>query len=605
MPRIHDDKIDEIRSSINIVNYINQFINLKKAGQNYKGLCPFHTEKTPSFVVSPEKQIFHCFGCGKGGNLFTFMMDYEKLSFMDAVTKAAEYAGITIPRYEEDKAKTDYFQNLYHINETACTYFEKNLFKSQFKTWLKYFLDRKISETTIKKFRLGYAADTYESLLNQLKKSGIDLDEAVKLGLIQKKERGTGHLDKFRHRIIFPFYNISGKIIGFGGRKLREEQQPKYLNSPESPIYKKGEILYGLNFAISAIREEGFVFLVEGYFDLLRLYESSYKNVVASSGTALTENQAKLIRRYTKDVYIVYDGDSAGIKAAIRNAYIIEKQGLNASIVAIPDGDDPDSFILSKGTKAFDKLVNERMVPVQFQINQFIYEYPNPSIEQKQSFSAELLDELADFDDQIKIGIYVQQLSEKLQINESMLVSQLNRIKHNKSRYANLSRSDNDKTEVGTEPQIRAGLYNAEMGIISLLLQSNAQIRNYIIENASNELFENKSTLSLYEHVIQEIEDIGSISLDQLMNEFKQDDTMKNLISEIALTLDDLSLKFARDCVYQLKKRQLDKKAIEIQEMIKSEADSEDSVEHYSKQIIQIRQEIHKLDMERRKQLRV
>ncbi|HEM49082.1 MAG TPA: DNA primase, partial [Caldithrix sp.] len=583
MPRIHEDKIDEIRSSINIVNYINQYINLKKAGKNYKGLCPFHTEKTSSFVVSPEKQIFHCFGCGKGGNLFTFMMDYEKLSFMDAVSKAAEYAGIAIPRYEEDKTKNDYFQNLYHINEIACTHYEKTLFKSQHKARLKYFLDRKISESTIKIFRLGYAPDTYESLLNQIKKSGVDLEEAAKLGLISRKEHGAGYIDKFRHRIIFPFFNISGKIVGFGGRKLREEQQPKYLNSPESPIYKKGEILYGLNFAINAIREKEFVFLVEGYFDLLRLYESGYKNVVASSGTALTETQAKLIRRYTKDVYIVYDGDSAGIKAAIRNAYIIEKQGLNASIVAIPGEEDPDSFILSKGEKAFDKLIKERQVPVQFQIDQFFYDYPTPGIEQKQSFSAELLDELVDFDDQIKIGIYIQQLSEKLQINESMLVSQLNRIKRNKSRYSKLSRPNNDNTDTPAEPVIRAGLFNAEMGLIGLLLQSDAQIRNFIIENASNELFENESTLSLYEHVIQEIEDTGIVNIDHLMIEFKEDETRKNLLSEIALTLDDMSLKFARDCVYQLRKRQLDKKAVEIQEMIKNEADSEDSVEHYSK----------------------
>ncbi len=605
MSRIHEDKIDEIRSAINIVNYINQFINLKKTGQNYKGLCPFHTEKTPSFIVSPERQIFHCFGCGKGGNLFTFMMDYEKLTFMDAVTKAAEYAGITIPRYEEDSAKTEYFQNLFQINETACLQFENNLFKSQFKAWLQYFIDRNISENTIKTFRLGYAVDTNEALLNQLKKSGINLDDAAKLGLIQKKEHRAGYVDKFRHRIIFPFHNISGKIIGFGGRKLREEQQPKYLNSPESPIYKKGKILYGLNFAINAIREKGFVFLVEGYFDLLRLYESGYKNVVASSGTALTENQAKLIRRYTKEIYIAYDGDNAGIKAAIRNAYIIEKQGLNASIIPIPNGDDPDSFILNKGTKAFNNLIAERHTPIQFQLNRFIYETPSPRLEQKQTFTAEILNELAEFDDQIKIGLYIQQLSEKLQINETMLVSQLNRIKHNKSRYAQIGDDTSKDSYESTQPIIRAGLFNAEMALIGLLLQNEAQIRKYIVENASNELFDNDSTLSLYEHIIQEIEDTGSVNVDQLMNEFSKDEVMKNLLSEIALTMDDMSLKFAYDCVYQLKKRQLDKKANEIQEMIKSEADSQDSIEHYSKQIIQIRQEIHKLDQERRKQLRV
>lgn len=605
MPRIHEDKIDEIRSSINIVNYINQFINLKKTGQNYKGLCPFHTEKTPSFIVSPEKQIFHCFGCGKGGNVFTFMMDYEKLTFMDAVTKAAEYAGITIPRYEEDRAKTEYFQNLFQINEMACVHFENNLFKSQFKVWFHYFLDRKISENTIKKFRLGYAVDTYDALINQLKKSDIDLDDTAKLGLIQKKEHGAGYVDKFRHRIIFPFHSISGKIIGFGGRKLREEQQPKYLNSPESPIYKKGQILYGLNFAINAIREKGFVFLVEGYFDLLRLYESSYKNVVASSGTAFTENQAKLIRRYTKEIYIAYDGDNAGIKAAMRNAYIIEKQGSNASIIPIPDGDDPDSYILSKGIKAFNNLIAERQTLVQFQLNRFIHENPNPGFEQKQLFTTEVVNELAEFDDQIKIGLYVQQLSEKLQINETMLVSQLNRIKHNKSRYTQIGDEASEDTDERKPPFIRAGLFNAEMALIGLLLQNDVQIRKYIVENASNELFENDSTLLLYEHIIQKIEDTGRVNVDHLMNEFSEDEIIKNLLSEIALEMDDMSIKYAYDCVYQLKKRQLDKKANEIQAMIKSEADSQDSIEHYSKQIILIRQEIHKLDQERRKQLRV
>ena len=604
MPRLHEDKIDEIRSAINIVSYINQYINLKKSGQNFKGLCPFHTEKTPSFMVSPDKQIFHCFGCGKGGNLFTFMMDYEKLSFMDAVTKAAEYAGISIPRYEEDKAKTDYFQHLYHINETACAHYEKNLFKSQFKPWLKYFLDRHISEQTIKTFRLGYATDAYETLVNIFKKTGIDLDEADKLGIIQKKEHGNGYIDKFRHRIIFPFHNISGKIIGFGGRKLKEEQQPKYLNSPESAIYKKGDILYGLNHAINAVREKDFVFLVEGYFDLLRLYESNYKNVVASSGTALTENQAKLLRRYTKDVCIVYDGDSAGIKAAIRNAHIIETQGLNASIIAIPEGDDPDTFIINRGNKAFDNLIREKQTPAQFRISRFFLDNPNPEMQQKQSFTAELLDEIAEYNDQIKIGLYIQQLSEKLQINESLLVSQLNRVKHNKARYANYNHDSNDEEFKGAI-QIHGGLYNAETGLIGLLLQPDIQIRNYVMVNATNELFENDSTLSLYEHIIQEIEDTGTVKLDQLMVKFNDNEQMKNLLSEIALTQDDLSVKFARDCIFQLKKRQLDKKANEIQEMIKNEADSEDSVEHYSKQIIQIRQEIHKLDQERRKQLRI
>ena len=242
---------------------------------------------------------------------------------------------------------------------------------------------------------------------------------------------------------------------------------------------------------------------------------------------------------------------------------------------------------------------------MQFQISQFFEENPNPGVEVKQSFTTELLNDLAELNDQIKIGLYIQQLSEKLKINESLLISQLNRIKHNKSQYASMQHSNTEKETKSNQVDIRIGLYNAEAGIIGLLIQTDAQIRNYIIENATNELFENDSTLLLYEHIIQEIEDTGSVKLDQLMIEFSEDETMKNLIAEIAMTQEDLSLKFAKDCLFQLKKRELDKKAMEIQEMIKNEADSEDSVEHYSRQIIQIRQEIHKLDQERRKQIRV
>ncbi|HID39352.1 MAG TPA: DNA primase, partial [Calditrichaeota bacterium] len=285
MARIPEDKIDEVRLSANIVHYISQFINLKKAGRNYKGLCPFHTEKTPSFVVSPEKQIYHCFGCGKGGNIFSFIMEYEKLSFFEAVQKAADFAGIVLPKEKYEPEKQNYFQKLYRLNEIACSHFEKNLFKSKNKHWLKYFLERGLSEDTIHDFRLGYAEDRLNTLTSLLKREGEDVAEAAKLGLIQRRDNRDEYFDKFRHRVIFPFHNIQGKIVGFGGRKLREEQQPKYLNSPESPVYYKGKTLYGLHKAIPAIRSKGYVILVEGYFDLLRLYENGFRNVAASSGT--------------------------------------------------------------------------------------------------------------------------------------------------------------------------------------------------------------------------------------------------------------------------------------------------------------------------------
>ncbi|MBD3223539.1 MAG: DNA primase, partial [Caldithrix sp.] len=325
MGRIPADKIHEIRTSINIAHYISQFVNLKKTGANYKGLCPFHQEKTPSFLVNPEKQIFHCFGCGKGGNIYTFITDYEKMSFIEAVKKAADFAGILLPEYEREGQSSEYIDNLYEINEIACKLFENNLYKTANKQQLNYFFNRNLSESTIKDFRLGYAANSFEQLLQHFRENRIELKNAKLLGLLQQRERDDKFYDKFRHRVIFPFFSAGGKIVGFGGRKLNEDQQPKYLNSPESPIYKKSELLYGLFQANQAIRSQGYAVLVEGYFDLLRLYENDIKNVVASSGTALSDRQAGILRRYTNSVYIAYDGDDAGIKAAVRSAQILEK----------------------------------------------------------------------------------------------------------------------------------------------------------------------------------------------------------------------------------------------------------------------------------------
>lgn len=599
MPKIPDSKIEEIRTAIDIVPYIGQFINLKKSGQNYKGLCPFHTEKTPSFIVSPEKQIFHCFGCGKGGNLFTFMMDYEKLNFMEAVQKAADFAGIRLPRYEKDDSKTDYYQMLYTINEQAADFFVTNLLKADHRSGLQYVLDRRISEKTIKTFKLGYAPDAKEKLVNYLKKAQINLTDAQTLGLIQTREQGTGYIDNFRHRVMFTFFNISGKIIGFGGRKLREEQQPKYLNSPESVIYKKGEILYGLHQAIYAIREKEYVLLVEGYFDLLRLFENNIKNVVAGSGTALTSEQVKLLRRYTSSVYLSYDGDEAGIKAASRNAQILEKEDLNVSILEMPEEHDPDSFILSYGVKRFEDLIATRLNPVQFQINQFYKINSNPNLEQKEKFTYQLIENLSELKNQIKIGLYLQQISERLQINESLLIAQLNRLKKNKSKYLNTAVS-----QVGQQTRITRGEYAAEAGIIGLLLTMNPEIRNYINEHITADLFENKTLLDLYEHMMQEIEEKGQISIERLLSYYHDNERIKSILSEIALTLDLQSMRYAIDCIFKLKKWNLEKKSRELSDMIKNESGSQDSVLHYSQELMKIRRELNHLEMERRNQLK-
>ncbi len=597
MPRIPEDKIDEVRASANIVHYIQQFVNLKKAGQNFKGLCPFHSEKTPSFVVSPEKQLFKCFGCGKGGNVFTFIKEYEKVPFIEAVQKAAEFAGIALPKDDGPSENTGYFQQLYAINETACSFFEQNLWNGQYKRYLQYFIDRNLSEETIKKFRLGFAPDSYEKLLPLLKSAGHDLEEAANLGLINRSEKSQGWFDKFRFRVIFPFHNTAGRIIGFGGRKLREEQQPKYLNSPESPIYKKGEILYGLHQAIQSVRENGFLYIVEGYFDLLRLVEAGINNVAAVSGTAFTENQARLIRRYTKNVYIAFDGDSAGRKASVRAAQIIEKEGLSAFIVRLPDDEDPDTFILNFSTAAFEEIRKKNLSPLEFQIDAFFQENKNPPLEEKESFIENVLNQLAELPNQVKTGLYLHQLSDRLQINESLLVDQLNRFK--RFRLKNKT-----KEEATASPKIKthSGMYKAEAGILGLLLNGKSEIRNTILGEIGIDSFTNPNFIRLFEYLIQEYEETGGLNPGRLLDRFSEDEEMVKTITELSIAEYGDEAKFAKDCVFQLKRFQLEKRNTELAQLIKQEAASDDAVLHYQRSLMETKKQLNELTKQHRSQ---
>lgn len=595
MAKIPEDKIDEIRTSVNLVHYIGQFVNLKKAGKNYKGLCPFHTEKTPSFNVSPEKQIYHCFGCGKGGNIFSFIMDYEKLSFTEAVRKAADFAGIILPKPgPESQERSSYFDKLYSINESACQFFEDALRKPANKRQLKYFQDRSISEQTLKLFRLGYAPDGFEHLLRYLRKNNVDLVEAAKLGLIQKREGRESYYDKFRHRVIFPFQNVSGKIIGFGGRQLRKEDPPKYLNSPESPLYKKGELLYGLHQAITPIREKQFVVVVEGYFDLLRLVENQFKNVVASSGTAMTEQQARLIRRYTKEVYIAYDGDEAGIKAAIRNAQILEKQDLNVYIAPLPAGDDPDTFVLENGLKAFEEILKDRKTPLEFRIATFFSGHQNPALEAKNQFIQDMLNDLAELKDKVKVSFYLHQIAERFQINENLLIEQLNHIRY--FRRKQIAPDEVEESQTKPLQLIFSGVPKAEAGIVSLLLSGAKTVRDYILHHVSYELFENEIFIRIYEEAIQELEETGELDSGRIMLRFQDDQAVEQVLSELALSEYEDAMRYARDCIFQLQKYQLEKKSRELQTMIKEDHNSPEAVLHYTQELLQIRRELNQLE---------
>ena len=339
------------------MDVVSDYVTLRKAGRNYKGLCPFHDEKTPSFSVNPERQIYHCFGCGKGGNVFSFLMEHENVTFVEAVRHIARRLNITIPdTYRERQAGSE-AESLAQVTRFAARFFHERLLNAGRDSIVRRYTERRgLSEETVKSFGLGYAPDSWNDLLNAARNQGIDVALLVNAGLAKTGEQRT--YDAFRKRLIFPIQAPSGRVVGFGGRALSDEDQPKYLNSSESPIYRKSQVLYGLYQARDALRQRGRILVVEGYMDLLGLYEQGVHGVVALCGTALTPEQARLLARYGQQAFLVYDSDQAGVRATWRAIEPLVESGLWTRIVRLPEDYDPDSYVREHGPDGFMKLVD-------------------------------------------------------------------------------------------------------------------------------------------------------------------------------------------------------------------------------------------------------
>lgn len=343
---VEREKIDEIIRQTDIVDLISQYVQLKKVGKNYRALCPFHSERTPSFYVSPDKGIYYCFGCKKGGNAISFLMEYEHLDFPDALKKLAKNAGIEI-----DTRKNLKYKELYEVNELAAEFYSLILTKEIGRRGQNYLKERRIEMERVREFHLGYAPPT-GGLVTFIRQKGIGLDRLNQAGLLSQER------ELFHDRIIFPIFNLSGRIIGFGGRGIDDYAQPKYLNSPETPIFKKGEILYGLFQAKESIRARSSAIIVEGYFDILSLYSQGIKNTCAPLGTALTENQINLISRFAKKVDLLFDSDVSGVKATLRSIGMLINAQIDVYVPLLPEGYDPDKFIKEKGAEELLRVID-------------------------------------------------------------------------------------------------------------------------------------------------------------------------------------------------------------------------------------------------------
>ncbi len=420
--------IAEVFEAAKIEEVVGDFVNLRRRGVNMIGLCPFHNEKTPSFTVSPNKGIYKCFGCGKGGNSVNFVMEHEQFAYPDAIRYLAKKYGIKIEEKEltpEQDLERQRRDSLFIINDFAVNYYQNNLLNSDIgkSVGLAYFKQRGFREDTIKKFQLGFALDKKDHLTLAMVNKGYNVELLKKVGLTSKY--GS---DFFRNRVQFPIHNLSGKVIGFGGRILiNDKKQPKYLNSPETEIYNKSRVLYGIYFAKKAIRQEDNCFLVEGYTDVISLNQAGIENVVSSSGTSLTVGQIQLIKRNTQNITILYDGDAAGIKAALRGLELVLEQDMNVKVVLLPKGEDPDSFVQSVGTVKFKEYIEEKATDfILFKTNLLLEETANDPIK-RASLIKDIVGSIARIPDPIKRSVYVRECSILMDINEQILVDEANK----------------------------------------------------------------------------------------------------------------------------------------------------------------------------------
>nr|HPM04235.1 DNA primase [Candidatus Cloacimonas sp.] len=411
--------IEQVRQANDIVEVVQEYIPLKHVGTNWRGLCPFHNDSTPSLYVSQPKQIYKCFACGKAGNVFGFVQDYEKLSFIESVKKLAQRAGIKLPEYEKTKTVSTKREQLLHIYKSAAEFFAENLF-AHGKHMLEYLQKRSFNPETAKELQLGYALNSEKALLNHLLKEGLAVALLKDSGLFGVYSGNM--VDLFRERLMFPIHNSFGEVIAFGGRLLEEKPGVgKYMNSPGTELYTKGKELYGLHKTKYNISKTGLALVCEGYFDFLRLFESGFTNSVASLGTALTEDQIFLLKRFANKALMLYDGDAAGIKAAVRGGLLCLSRGMEVSIALLPDGEDPDSFILNQGSDAMQSLLESAPGLIAF-----LAKDPRPEQPTAERIDL-LLDALRSLKDMVKRELMVKEVSDAFGVSETALLSKLHR----------------------------------------------------------------------------------------------------------------------------------------------------------------------------------
>ena len=552
--KFDDAFVDQVRSSVSIVGLINGCIPLKKSGKDYSALCPFHHEKTPSFMVSESKQIFKCFGCGTGGDVFNFVMLMEKLTFPESIHYLAERHGISLPQQgrnnPEDRQERD---RLFEIMAVTSRFFQQSL--QGIDHALDYLLGRQIENETIEKFRIGYATPG-SRLLDELRRQGFKVEQISACGLVREGDSGQSY-DRFRNRVMFPIFDLSGRTIAFGGRILGEGV-PKYLNSPDTVLYKKSNNLYPLNATRDEIRRRDFAILVEGYFDCLVPFQFGVRNMVASLGTSLTENQVQVLGRHTRNVLINYDPDSAGTAAAMRSVDLFLEKGFRVNVLQLPKGSDPDTFLRREGREAYLEKVKSSQPYLEFALSRFIGQQKDPSSPKgKQEIISQILPYLAKIPSQIERAEYVSRVASRLRIDENLVLMEIRKTARTRQFAPRLRLPGVIDQVTPAESALLAALMDEEWSALTL-------------KQLEPVLFEGLPTERIFRAVVQldgEGKAISTVNLRDVVVEQDQDLIETFAVSSWKVLLSEEVIK---NSVLALRKKQYERLSLQVQEEINS-----------------------------------
>ncbi len=516
MVRYSEELIDDIKNSNDIVDIISQYVTLKRSGRNFFGLCPFHREKTPSFSVSPDKQIFHCFGCGAGGNVIHFISKIENVDFRESLEILAERAGIALPTTDntEDGKRQQLKEKVYQINKEAANYYHQELYKPTSKLAQEYVKKRKLDNKTLKDYCIGYAPIN-SSLYKYLKEKNFTDEEILASDLVNKTQRGF--IDRFRNRLIFPIQDVRNRYIAFGGRVL-DNSLPKYINSPENIVYSKARNLYGLNVAKNSKLDK--LLIVEGYMDVVSLHQRGIENVVASCGTALTEAQGRLLRKYANKVIISYDSDSAGQAATLRGLEILNNLGCDIRILQMEGAKDPDEYVIKYGNGRFNNLIEKAISLIEFKVKVLKKDLNLDNTNDKIKFLNEIAKIVSTVDNQIEQEVYIDKISKDYEISKEAIYAQINKLNYSKNQGQKVLENNYKRSVVKKTNVVSESLEKREKMIIELLLNGKDKIYQKIKQIISPKDFKDEKNKKIMEKLYEEFEK-GNSNINNILEEFR------------------------------------------------------------------------------------